>query len=129
MINWGESYPDDADKSDRAPKYKLYKSYKLHFGSNTDLSMCTKSKVIGAYYHNKDQRATLLYRGTGAFTFEIQNARTMEKKANYEGVCKKIKFKAEIMFKDQGKKLEGTGRDQNQKDFKIEGTVVQGEEG
>ena len=49
--------------------------------------------------------------------------RQLEKKANYEGTCKNKKFNAEILFKDKGRRFEGTGKDEDEKDFKIEGDV------
>ena len=86
------------DKSEKAPEVKLNGSYKLYFGANKNLSIAEKAKVVEAYAHNGNRRVTLVFRDAAALTFELSKAKAIEKKANYEGVCQKKKFKAQITF-------------------------------
>ena len=74
IVDWGINPPrqiDDFRPDEKAPKLHLKKSYQVYFGTQHNLSEAVKSKVFEAHMHKNDTRLTLLYHGTGAFTFDL----------------------------------------------------------
>ena len=61
----------------KAPKVQTLKNYKLSFGINKGLEITENVKVVEAYVHNNNERVTLIYKGLGAFTFELKPATSL----------------------------------------------------
>ena len=95
----------------------------MTFGTNKNLSVAIKSKVVEAHLHNNDERVTLVYLGVGAFTFELGNAKPLNKFALWEGTYKSKKFSCNVIFTGDGKKIEGSGKDEDGKNLKIKGKL------
>ena len=92
--------------------------------------MSSKSKVVEAHKHGCTNRFTLLYKNSGSFTFEMDAARLLERKASYEGSLNGKKLKsAEIKFTEKGTKFVGNGIDANDDNFKLEGNLEENEDG
>lgn len=124
VVKWGTRHAtiDFYDKEVIPPQIPLKASYKLFFGDKSNEDQ-TKG-IVEPHSHNECTRVTIIYRNHASFTFELKKGTALERKATYNvNIGKKEGSRALISFEEKGKKFSGTGKDHNNKDFKINGSI------
>ena len=135
-INYGTSIDPDSYESmgnqSSAIAVQTVNSYKLNFGKNKDLEITESVKLVDAYFHNKGERISLLYKGLGSFTFEMKKAKSVFHQTEWFAKIDDMEFSAKLQFKYKINKkygqqstvcrATGKGKDENEKmiDIKIE---------
>ena len=97
--------------------------YKVTFGGSKSLDFATQSKVIEAFAHNDFSRVTVIFKGLCAFTFVLNEAKTMDQIGKWTGKFNGEDISCSMQFSDQMKRIEGHGHyvsDRSRK-FDIEG--------
>ena len=85
--------------------------------------------------HKNDTRLSVLYHGTGAFTFDLRDAKPMKEKGLWEGTIQKKKFTCQNMTfgpnelkKAYGKltdtSFKGQGKDEDGNKIDVKGRVL-----
>ena len=76
-----------------------------------------------AQLHNENNRLTLVYPGTGAYTFDLRNEKKLSESALWEGKKDEKGFTFSLQFSKDGASFEGKGIDQDLNNIKCNGTV------
>ena len=82
------------------------------------MKLIKNSKIVESRIHNEGQRVTLLYKGTGSFTFEFKKSKSLATKNKWQGVYKKQKFYVDLAFNNNHAK--GKGRNEQDEEVKVE---------
>lgn len=97
----------------KAPAVPTLNAYRLTFGANKDLEITEKQKVVETHVHNGGQRVTLIYKGLGAFTFNLKKAKSLVEASAWGGEFRGRSFRAQLAFSPREPLIEGKGTDED----------------
>jgi len=119
-----------ADRENIAPEVATINSYRLRFGKNKDFEITRVAKVVEGFMHasldaNKQiiagrDRMTVLYQGLGAYTFQLKQSRSLNEMGDWLITYKGNQFHCSMAFAKDRSSVSGSGKDNNDKPFKME---------
>ena len=94
-----------------APDQPAARSHRLTFGRNKNLASTDACKVPTAHLHGDGRRVSLVYRGLGAFTFQLKNATRLTNSSAWAGRANGRFFSCQLRFSPKGERVHGSGSD------------------
>ena len=127
MVKFENSPKNLEDRKHKAPLVSTRKQFKVAFGTAKGFELAKDQKISEAYLHNANKRCTILFRGSGAFTFSLKEAKHIRQEAKYDLTIGKKNMTCNLRVdlnkdptpsKKAGFKIKGTGED-NGKEFTL----------
>ena len=122
VVRHGQKPLSLVDRKKKAPLIPIRSSYELNFGQNKSFEIAKATKVVEAFMHNEGKRVTVLFRGRGAWTFDIKPAKPYKSPAKWDGIIRGKHIALEVSFEINKKPREEGGVEVRPPGFQIKGT-------